>query len=608
MARKTFSIAALVLILAAVSGESLAQLADSAWPCEHQNLQRTSMSPYTRNDTPEVLWTFRASDEVFGTPIVGIDNVVYFVAPMLLYAVNPDGSARWSYELLADADAGPVQDQDGTIYLSASNGEIYFFNADGTLRWHQNVAANSSFAPTIGPDGTIYFGTQDYLMALNKDHSLEWHFRGNLAQYSDFEAAPAITPDGTIYVTCKRDGWQTALIALSQNGDEVHEPFCAANVTQITPAIGGDGTVYLPVGSYLHALNPDLTQRWRFVTTGLITSTPALTASGDIYISMSDSKVYRISEDGPTGNQWFLPMAGCVTASAVSDGIGCAYIAEPQGVIEAIAPDGSLLWSFPLGAAPSSQMAVGPEGELLVGLVNGSLVCLGSGDSGNERPELDAATVWPARGTVGDTFTFSVDYFDADGDAPRRILVFLDDSPFDMTLKNGTPDNGTYRYETTLGLGEYSHYFTALDAQGAWVRYPAGAHSFQGPIVEDAIEVGPALTLVLEKSTFKARDRLNLYAYAENPSDSPVFVDVYIALQWCDGKTLFFLPYFSTAAEPMVSRLLLGIDAKTPMYTVFSAVLPEMLEANYAWIGAITSYDDPGNLLWFTRECWRFTK
>ncbi len=608
MARNTLSILGLLLLLAMVTGEGLAQLADSAWPCAHQNLQRTGVSPSSRNDTPEVLWTFHAADEVLGSPIVGIDNIIYFTTPMFLYAVNPDGSARWSYQLLTDADAGPVQDQDGTIYLAASNGEIYFFDVEGTLRWHQNVAANSSFAPTIGPDGTIYFGTEDYLMAMDKEHTLKWHFQGELDQYSSFDASPAIAPDGTIYVTCTRAGWQTALVALSPDGAEVHPSFYTANVTQVTPAIGADGTVYLPIGSYLYALNPDLTQKWRFVTSGLITSTPALTANGDIFISTSNSKVYCISEDGPYGKQWFLPMEGSVTASAVSDSQGCAYIADPEGLIVALTPDASLLWSYPVGDIPSSQMAVGPGGELLVGLVNGSLVCLGSSDSGNHRPELDTGTVWPARGSVGESFTFSVHYFDADGDAPQRILVWIDISPFDMTLKDGTPDNGTYEYETTLGLGEYSYYFTAMDARNAWVRYPTGPNSFQGPIVEDEIEIGPTLTLVLEKDTFKVGDTHNLYAYAENPGNSPVFVDIYIALEWWDGATLFFLPSLGMQAEPIVSKLLLDIDVRTQMYPVFSEVLPEMLETNYAWIGAITSYDDPNNLLWFTREYWRFTK
>lgn len=606
--RHMFSILVTILVALALNCECAAQLADGAWPCAQQNLQRTGRSPSTRFDTPRVQWTFHAADQVLGSPIIGIDNIIYFTTSMFLYAVNPDGNIKWSYQLLTDAEAGPVQGHDGKLYLSARNGEIYFFNQDGSPEWHQNVDANSTFAPTIGPDGMIYFGTEEYLMAMDENHKLQWHFKGDLAQYSNFAASPAIAPDGTIYVTCTRLEWQTALVAISPDGEEVHSPFYTANVPQITPAIGDDGAIYLPVGSYLYALNPDLTQKWRFVTSGLISSTPSITANGDIFISTGDSRLYCISEDGPYGKEWFIPMSGGVTASVVSDAMGFAYVADPDGTLIALTPDAGLQWSFTLGATPCGQMAVGPGGEILIGLENGSLVCLGSVDSGNTRPSLVGGSVWPAEGNVGDTFTFSVDYYDADGDAPQTIYTWIDDSAFEMELTEGTPDNGTYEYATTLGLGEYKHYFSAMDARGAWVRYPEGSSSFQGPMVTDEVEIGPNLTLVLEKDTFRIGDIHNLYAYAENPGPSPKFVDIYIALEWWDGKTLFFLPSLSTTPQPIVSRFLLESGAKTPMYKVLSQEMPGMLEANYAWLGVVTAFDNPNDILWLTRKHWRFTE
>ena len=108
MTRNTLSILGLLLVLVVLNSGCLAQLADSAWPCAHQNLQRTGRSLSSRNDIPEILWTFHATDEVLGSPIVGIDNIIYFTTPMFLYALHPDGSVKWSYQLLADADAGPV--------------------------------------------------------------------------------------------------------------------------------------------------------------------------------------------------------------------------------------------------------------------------------------------------------------------------------------------------------------------------------------------------------------------------------------------------------------------------------------------------------------------
>lgn len=609
MKSKLVSRSVLLLVILALCTPALSQLADSAWPCAHQNLQRTSQGPNVRLDTASLMWSFDATDRIMGSPIVGLGGVVYFTSPLHLYALEMSGALKWSYELLADAEAGPVQSQSGQVYLTANNGEAYAFDGgDGTLLWRQNIAANESFAPTIGPDGSIYFGTDDYILSMDEDRHLNWHFNGDLEQYSDFEASPAISRDGVIYCPCRRLGWQTALIALSADGVELFEPFFTANVTQITPSLSDDGTIYFPVGSYLYALNPDLTQKWRYrIAEGLINSTPTITKHGSIFISSSQGRVYCLGEDGPDGRVVFFPLAGNVKASPVSDADGYVYLASEAGDICAVTPDGDPLWLFPVGETVSSQMAIGQSGELVVGLSDGRLVCLGSTDSGNVSPDLDTGTVWPATGNLTHQFRYSVRYSDPDGDAPQRVTVWIDDAYFEMTLDSGSPADGEYVFICNLGVGDHKYHFSALDAHGAWVRYPEDTSRFMGPNVTDETELPPTISLVMEKDIFKAGQMMNLYGYAENPGSEPVFVDVYVALQWFDGKTLLYLPGFGESASPLVSRVLLGAGERTAMYTIFSQALPPLTEANYAWMAALTPYDDPGTVFCFTRDYWHFT-
>ena len=598
---------ALAFSLVLAAGVVVAQLADSPWPCAHQNLQRTGPSPYPRADRPELIWTYQAVDKVLGSPIVGLGNLIYLTTPMYIYALNPSGQLLWSYLTLTDAVGGPVQADDGSIYIVGTNGDIYSFAPDGSLNWRENAAANASFSPTIGPNGSIYIGTKEYLLAMNPDGTLKWHFNGELAQYSDFEAAPAIAPDGTIYCPCKRMLWQTAVIALSPDKEELCEPKVFPALKQITPAIGSDGSVYVAAGSYLYALEPDLTEKWRTIFPGVINSSPSVTKSGDILVVCSDQWVYSISKYGPTGRLWKYHLGGNITASAVSDANGYIYLASPEGQIHALTPDGDLVWTYNLGEKVYSQMALGEGGELLVGLVDGRGVCLGATDSGNTAPSLQRGTVWPPKGNLSTSFHYTVDYYDPDGEAPRKVVVWIDHLALDMTLEQGTADNGTYGFSGTLSEGIHTYYFTATDGRGAWVKYPSDLEYFQGPEVSAQAQVKPKIFLVLEKETYRPGDEHNLYAYAKNLGDEPIFVDVYIALQWYDGQTFLYLPDFSTIPHPYASKLLLLADEQTPMYKVLSMTVPSGLrEANYAWVGALTSYDTL-EVLSFTREYWRFT-
>jgi len=600
----------LLLVAAAfvwVVGTATAQLADSAWPCSHQNLQRTGRSPSSRMDTPELLWTFDAPSRVLGTPIFGLDGKVYFACSMYLYSLSSEGNLEWPLELFADADAGLTQGHDGTLYVAASNNQAYFLTDGGEIVWNQNISACSAFNPTLAEDGCVYFGTRDYLMAMGPDQMLRWHFSGQLDIYTDFEAAPAVAADGTIYCPCKRVAWQTALIALSPDGEELYDAYYTADVDLITPAIGPEGTVYFPTGSYLVALNPDLTVKWRFLVSGQIKSTPLITAHGDIVVATTGNSFYCIDKSGLSEKSWFYPIDGEIHVSPVADAEGRMYLATSGGEIYSFTPDGDLLWRYNIGIPISSEMVIGPNGELLVGHADGTLLCIGSRDSGNQAPEITSGSVWPATGAPGDDFTYTIKYYDPDGDAPYRVSVWIDHDAFEMTLSSGKPSNGTYEYTTTLCKADHTYYFSAVDTRGKWVRYPVGEDHFAGPAVEDEIEVAPRIYLTLEKETFKAGDEMNVYAYAENLANEPVFVDAYVALCWYDGQTFLFLPDFSIDARPFISRVLLPANNRTEMFTVFSQLLPTLVEANYAWIGVLTPVDSPDDVLWFARKYWRFT-
>jgi PKD repeat protein len=104
----------------------------------------------------------------------------------------------------------------------------------------------------------------------------------------------------------------------------------------------------------------------------------------------------------------------------------------------------------------------------------------------NYTPVLSAGDVDPDSGINTTTFTYTVHYYDEDGDAPADKNVFVDGVAHAMALQSGDASDGTYQYQTTgadLGPGSHKYFFSFADGQGGSARLPATASS-SGPTVD----------------------------------------------------------------------------------------------------------------------------
>ena len=82
----------------------------------------------------------------------------------------------------------------------------------------------------------------------------------------------------------------------------------------------------------------------------------------------------------------------------------------------------------------------------------------------NSPPMLSNASMTPLEGDVKTEFTFSVHYYDKDGDTPIFIEVVIDNRAYNMNLKAGeNASNGTYEYRIILTEGTHTYYFMASD-------------------------------------------------------------------------------------------------------------------------------------------------
>src|SRR5690242_4099279 len=242
-------------------------------------------------------WRFRTGNIIDSAAVVGPQSVTFGSGDEFLYQLRTDRRhlshderVLWKYRATERCTAGQVVSWwegnvelglDGTLFAGNTGGCAYAINPDGTLRWTY-AAGNSVWTDAArGDDGTTYWGSLDLAVhALDVSGRQLWQ----TTTAGFVISSPALAHDGTLYVG-SFDGKLYALDARTGhvkwtfgNGDRVYSsPALAVDAAWNTAAIffgSADGSVY--------ALDPSGTLRWRYETGDTVRSSPALgrTAAG----------------------------------------------------------------------------------------------------------------------------------------------------------------------------------------------------------------------------------------------------------------------------------------------------------------------------------------
>lgn len=425
------SASALIPLMTAVG---FAQLADSPWPMFGHDLKHTGQSPLVGAQSPDLKWSFATGGPV-SSPVIAKDGTVY-ATDGNLWALNPNGTLKWTFRTAELISSSAAVSADGTVYVMTNVSSIYpgsllAVTPEGGLKWRFPMGQSGHGDPAIGDDGTIYVGSSQDLYAITSGGALKWKFR-----IGGWVSSAAVGSDGTVYVGSHDAG----LYAVNADGT-LRWKFATSGPAGC-PAIAADGTVY--VGSYegapfgsghgcLYAVRADGSRRWTFPTRDWIFTCPGVASDGTVYVGSRDGNLYALTEDGSLRWRFATGVPGPSSPAIGRDGV--VYVGSPHGHLLAIGPDGILQWSFAADAADSSP----PGGVSAPVIGTDETVYVGSGDGNVYAIQAGAVSVMPKVSVapkslefgcvlLGDTATKTV-RISNDGTQPVEIISVRASAP-----------------------------------------------------------------------------------------------------------------------------------------------------------------------------------
>lgn len=335
------------------------------------------------------LWTFPTTQPVLTSPVIGPDGAVHVVSyDRNVYALNPDGSEKWTFGLpeptyiyfdsIYTAAYGTPAFGNGALYVPSENGKVLALNStNGALIWEFDTLGGldptnrqglySSVA--IGGDGSIYFGSYNSnLYSLNPNGTLKWA----APLGSTIFASPVVGRDGTVY--CGSDDGKFHALN-STNGTSFWAIATGTQPIAASPAIDASGNLYIGVNS---AINPTFysisssgNTNWVFTAGGAINSSAAIGADGTIYFGCDDNKLYALAPNGT--NKWTFTAGAAIGSSPAIAADGTIYFGCDDYKLYKVDTNGNLLGTFETVDKISASPAIGPDGTVYFASEDGSL-------------------------------------------------------------------------------------------------------------------------------------------------------------------------------------------------------------------------------------------
>lgn len=339
-------------------------------------------------------WSYATKGEIKpSTPAIADDGTIYVGSDDdSFYAINPDGTEKWSFATGGNIRTSPSIATDGTIYIGSDDDYLYALNPDGSQKWAFDTGGNVNVTSSvIGADGTIYTGgSADTVFALNPDGTEKWKYTvdGDILSM-------ALTGD-LLYFT--HNGGRK-LVSLNANTGTLNWSVPHGAFTGGSMAIDAENTVYfqgdLGGGSgKVWAIKSDGTEKWSFPLSGSASRGGVVLANdGTLYASTKEeTDHFRAINSSDGSSKWNFTTGDGLSAAAAVDSDGNVYIGSFDDKFYVLDSNGSVKYEFATGGNIWGSATIGTDGTVYFGSYDGSLYAMEFFASG-----LDTG-VWPKLG------------------------------------------------------------------------------------------------------------------------------------------------------------------------------------------------------------------
>jgi len=284
---------------------------------------------YAYTGAGAVKWMYRTDANIAGNAAIAGDGSVYLGVTGRLIALTNTGVEKWSspFKFTSTATPGSILvDSSGTAYFGADDKRMYAVNPDGTLKWSCLTGGAIRYGLSMSPDGsTVYATSSDgRAYAVNSANgAMRWISSAIAPVYNC-----AVADDGSIYV----GSMSGKVYAFSANGTQ-QWTFQMQSKATCAPAVSRDGTVY--IGSQdmnLYALDPTGHEKWYYRTGGPLYSAPTLDSNGSVIFGAWPGTLCGLDPvDGAI--EWSRNLGATMYAPPIVDQMGSIYAVCTNGAI-----------------------------------------------------------------------------------------------------------------------------------------------------------------------------------------------------------------------------------------------------------------------------------
>lgn len=315
---------------------------------------------YAINPDGTEKWSFDSKGKINSSPVIGEDDSIYIGSELgFFYAVAPDGTEKWNIKLEGTVNSSPIVGADGTVYVGSGinnsneeqaevkkNGRIYAINPDGTEKWSTTTGYISFSSGVISKEGILYIGSlEGDLYAIKGGSSgvadSAWPMYGHDparsgSSYHNNKAVKkeVIDEDKSINVDSKRDesivkeklpaNFNNTMFGGDYFNTLVYKTVGVKNNPGLKwkfdkedifePTITNGIAYFGSEDGNLYAVDIKTGQeKWRFKTSDYITGTPAV-VDKTVYFGSHNGILYALNVD--TGKEkWQLKISGGIADS-----------------------------------------------------------------------------------------------------------------------------------------------------------------------------------------------------------------------------------------------------------------------------------------------------